>query len=109
MVLIFKQKFEWEEKTLENVESKSKSNQTGKGGNCQEKLSRNDVLERRVNVPEIVVDRLMVQRRSEIKHPGFFDALPRSSKIDFLAFVLFVFLYVIFNAIYLNCFVLNYV
>ena len=41
-----------------------------------------------------------LNRRSRVNHPGYFNALPRTTKIDFVAFFVFIFSYFIFNCIY---------
>ena len=102
LVLIVKQKLEWDGYFSGGANDGWKLERSPQENNfrCPNNVVNIDAIEEVVNDTNTTNEREMQQRRLRVQQLRFSKTLPLTTKIDFLAFLIFNFGYFIFNCIY---------
>ena len=102
MVLIAKQKFDWDEQVSKKDGADLRFDFSTHGDyiGCKKNLGKLDRVAEKTNGIRLLHEVETLQTGSGIKEIRCIDNLPRASKIDFSALVMFSGCYVIFNCIY---------
>ena len=102
VVLLVKQKLELYPNASKVTDDgwKLERNFSEENGKSYHNNSTVEPMEEKMHDSKTMTERGLQNKRSETKQLGCFNTLPHTTKIDFVAFLVFIFSYFIFNSIY---------
>ena len=109
IVLIGKQKGEWDNKAskMKDMEPKFRSAHSGKQRRCLTSIGKVETIEDANTVSKTTIEPELRNTPLVVERFAFLKEMPRTTKIDFTAFAIFTISYAIFNFIYFVCYKQN--